>query len=59
MPNFARSGLKVMDVQLSVGLQLVILGSVFLLILLLKTCNMLSGVSVSRRFVVGSELQSK
>ncbi len=39
MPNFARSGLKVIDVQLSDDLQLVILGSLFLLMLLLKTCG--------------------
>lgn len=58
MPNLARSGLKVMDVQLSLGLQFVIFGSVFLLILLLKTCNRLSGASVHANIVVNLSCSS-
>jgi hypothetical protein len=38
MPNLARSGLKLMQVQLSLALQAVILGAPFLVMLAVNTC---------------------
>jgi hypothetical protein len=38
MPNLARSGLKLMQVQLSLALQAVILGEPFLVMLAENTC---------------------
>lgn len=39
MSNLGRSGSKVMQVQLSLGLHAVILGTVFVLMLLVKVCK--------------------